>query len=206
MSMHSQNDEERVILDYFSGAPKGRFLDVGAHDGVVLSNTRALYERGWTGALVEPSPAAFQGLMKNYTDCSEDIQLINVAVGTNANAGILRFYDSRGDFVSTFDEKHRAVWAASSGGNRQGVKFQPIYVAAVPFGPLLTIFPGPYEFINLDVEGINYELFQELPLKTLGCKLVCVEYQDKRVEIEKLAADQGYKKIHTTSENLLLAL
>lgn len=39
--MFSQNQEEKYTLEYFKNF-KGRFLDIGAADGVGLSNTRAL--------------------------------------------------------------------------------------------------------------------------------------------------------------------
>ena len=35
---------------------KGTFLDLGAYDGVDLSNTRALTELGWAGVCIEPNP------------------------------------------------------------------------------------------------------------------------------------------------------
>jgi len=62
--MYSQNNEEDVILNYF-GSFVGTFLDCGANDGVTLSNTRALAERGWCGVLVEPSPKAYARLKEN---------------------------------------------------------------------------------------------------------------------------------------------
>ncbi len=61
--MYSQNDEERVILELV-GDGKGRFLDIGAFDGVMFSNTRALVERGWCGICVEPNPFTFLKLLK----------------------------------------------------------------------------------------------------------------------------------------------
>jgi hypothetical protein len=60
---YSQNDEERVINGVLDDA--GDFLDVGAFDGKLFSNTLKLYERGWGGVLVEPSPKAFDGLQRD---------------------------------------------------------------------------------------------------------------------------------------------
>ena len=39
--MYSQNNEEQIILEYFKDF-KGNLLDIGANDGVTLSNTRKL--------------------------------------------------------------------------------------------------------------------------------------------------------------------
>jgi len=51
--MHSQNDEERHILDAFRGRPEGNFLDIGAYDGITLSNTYCLALKGWSGVCAE---------------------------------------------------------------------------------------------------------------------------------------------------------
>lgn len=198
---YSQNDEERYILGYFEDRA-GKFLDIGAHDGVNLSNTRALAERGWSGTLVEPSPVPFQALMGNYRERS-DVNLVNAAI-VSGEPRLLRFYDSGGDFVSTFDEAHRQVWGSPSGSRSEGVKFQPIYVSATNMRALLASFPGPYEFVNLDVEGINHELFFDMSLEEMGVQLICVEYQDKLHEIEERARVQSYFRYHLTSENVLL--
>ena len=56
MNLYSQNNEQTYILEAFAEKSDGRFLDIGAYDAKLLSNTRALYERGWSGVMVEPSP------------------------------------------------------------------------------------------------------------------------------------------------------
>lgn len=44
----------------------GTYLEAGAHDGIFFSNTTELEESGlWQGILVEPSPVAFDSLIKN---------------------------------------------------------------------------------------------------------------------------------------------
>lgn len=199
MTRFSQNDEEDVILSFFHGRAPGRFLDIGAHDGIALSNTRALALLGWGGMLVEPSPAPFCALMDTYR---HGMVLVHAAIC--ADPGLFIMYDSRGDFVSTFDEHHRGIWAADS-GMRKGVTYQPIVVAGITIAQLTDKFPGPYAFVNLDVEGINLELFNQLKLAWLGVELVCVEYQDKLREMDEIASAQGYRRLHVTSENALYA-
>lgn len=197
---YSQNDEEDAILAYFRGRPAARFLDIGAHDGVALSNTYALSLAGWNGVLVEPSPSPFIKLMETYRG-REDSHLVHAPIVPEA--GLLTMHDARGDFVSTFDNAHRELWAAPA-RNREGVAYQPITVAGITMGQLFAKFPGPYAFINLDVEGLNYELFAQMPpLERLGCELFCIEYQDKIKEIDALADAQNFRRFHTTSENAL---
>ena len=200
---YSQNDEEAHILAHFAGRASGRFLDIGAHDGVVFSNTRALAELGWTGTLVEPSPAPFVKLMNNYWG-RNGMNLAHVAIVPDRSR-ILAMADSRGDFVSTFDKAHEKLWAAPGADGREGIKFQEIFVYGLTFSDLFRTFPGPYQFVNLDVEGINVELFRELPLRELGVELICIEHEGRIRAIEARAEAQGFKNIHANHENVLLA-
>ena len=56
----SQNEEEKVINKYLDKNPdsseKGTYVDIGAGDPVMISNTYYYYWRGWNGILIEPHP------------------------------------------------------------------------------------------------------------------------------------------------------
>jgi FkbM family methyltransferase len=198
---YSQGDEEVVICRLLEKETHRRFLDIGAHDGVTFSNTRALSDRGWSGVLVEPSSRPFVGLMQHYDHRVGT--LVNVAIVPNAFVGpkLVRWHDSRGDMISTMVDAHRATWSRDGKDH-----YQEVYVPVVTVGTLLERFPGPYSFINLDVEGLNWEVFCDLPLRELGVKVVCVEYQAKKNEITALAERQGYRCVHATTENLILEI
>lgn len=195
---YSQNDEEAVILKLIGNATKRRFLDIGAHDGKTFSNTRCLAERGWSGTLVEPSVAVFPALERNYAD-RKDMTLVNVAVVPSGPERKVRFYDARGDCIGTLDEGHRRLWES-----RAGLRYDPIEVTALSVAELLRRYPGPYAMLNLDVEGTNFELFEVMPLVSMGVIIACIEYQNKLQEIVALAEKQGFVKVHTTGENVIL--
>ena len=61
--------EDQVVFEnYFSAPPhrNGTFLELGAHDGVAVSNT-VWFERalGWSGVLIEASSKAFRSLVQH---------------------------------------------------------------------------------------------------------------------------------------------
>jgi hypothetical protein len=59
------------VVHYFGGACGGTFVDIGANDGVTISNSHALEESlGWQGVCVEPHPGAFAKLVKNRPRCA----------------------------------------------------------------------------------------------------------------------------------------
>src|SRR6266566_887458 len=107
--MSSQYNEHEHILRHFAGRI-GRFLDIGAFDGLTFSNTRCLAELGWGGVLVEPSPAAFVHLMKGY-EGNPNVELVNA--GLAPVSGLFRFWANTkdgltADAMSSFNSKHVA--------------------------------------------------------------------------------------------------
>lgn len=194
--MYSQSDEEKHILDYF-GDTVGRFYDIGAYDGKTFSNTLALLERGWSGVMVEPSPAAMIGLLANTAPHADRVSLVNAAV--TVERGLSVFHDFNGDAVSTLNDGHKQLWEGKA-----NMTSRQFVVQTLPLAELLAAF-GPAEFINLDVEGTNWELFTRLPFTWPELKLICVEYDRRAAEMTCQAAEFGFRAIHRTNENVLLA-
>src|SRR5688572_15752664 len=91
MKRYSQNNEQDVILKYF-GDYVGTFLDLGAYDGINLSNTRALVRKGWGGVMVEASPTVFERLKLNC-EVFNRLCLLNFAVSDKD--GVAEFYDNQ---------------------------------------------------------------------------------------------------------------
>ena len=68
MKDYSQNGEQAHILHYLDtiGLKTGHLVDLGAGDGVTMSNTRALLERGWTGDLYDGDPKGAKDVTKQW--------------------------------------------------------------------------------------------------------------------------------------------
>ena len=55
-----------LINSIFPDRINGYFVDVGAYDGITLSNTFILEKHlGWSGICIEPNPEAFEKLRAN---------------------------------------------------------------------------------------------------------------------------------------------
>ena len=83
---YSQNGEDGIVARVFSviGPRQRRCCEFGAWDGIHLSNTRVLIEKGWSGALIECDDARFKRL-KNNTQQFPKVVAINAYVDTTAN-------------------------------------------------------------------------------------------------------------------------
>lgn len=170
--MPSQYGEESHILRHFAGR-LGRFLDIGAFDGTTFSNTRCLAELGWAGVLVEPSPAAFVHLLKNYAGFGYDnITLVNA--GLAQSPGLRSFWCNTkdglsADAMSSYDAKHVAKFPK--------YPFKQMLAPAITWDMLLEWNKGPFQFVNIDVEGMNVEILTGLcdRIAQIQPEMVCVE-------------------------------
>lgn len=99
---HSQEGEEKYMVQHFFSHPNfnhtnGVFVEIGAYDGMMLSNTLALERQfGWSGLLIEGVTESYAKLEKNRI--SENVTTLHACVcnspqvlqlgGTGATAGI----------------------------------------------------------------------------------------------------------------------
>ncbi len=67
MTYYSQCLEDKFINEnYFKNKKNGIYLELGALDGILYSNTKYFEdEHNWSGILIEPHPIKFQLLIKN---------------------------------------------------------------------------------------------------------------------------------------------
>jgi len=62
----SQFGQDKWIIErLFPSKRNGFFVDIGANDGITLSNTYFLEKKGWNGLAVEPIPPVYEKLVKN---------------------------------------------------------------------------------------------------------------------------------------------
>lgn len=182
MKDYSQHSEQKVITDYFKGFI-GTLLDIGANDGKTFSNSRALLELGWYGVLVEPSERTFKELQKN---CGHfPVQLHNVGIADYC--GTAEFFES-GSLVSESDhalvssmkETETERWKKKSKSSDLIVPFTKTEIPVIDFATLLKNSRcDTFDFITIDVEGMEVEILKQINLKSLGCKMICLEYNNK---------------------------
>lgn len=196
VEMFSQRDEEKYILKFFRHQT-GCFLDIGAHNGKCFSTTHALASKGWAGVCIEPSPSVFPALKKLY-ESNDKIQTLEYAVSDIT--GEIDFYDSGGDLVSSIDEDHVKLWTDGS-----NCTFTKLKVNSLTVHNLFEKVGYDFEFINLDVEATNINIFEQFPLAKLNnLKMLCIEFDRQEDKILRLAEPYGFSLLHKTAENVLL--
>jgi FkbM family methyltransferase len=202
--MYSQNEEEKVILNYF-GETKGTFLDVGANDGVTLSNTRALAEKGWCGVLVEPSPRAFSRLKANYSVMEKKgcIYMYPFALGETKGSVML---DESGPLISKTDVALVSTIVESEKKRfERTVTYEKTSVECFTYRTFLNrLSIKKFDFISIDAEGCDEVILKQIDVSETKC--ICIEWNGRpelKISFSQYLAD--FKIIYTSAENLIFA-
>lgn len=183
--MYSQQNEEALILAAFSDPRHTRrFLDIGAWDPKTFSNTRALYEIGWRGVLIEPSPGPLRNLVKEYGEV-EGMRVISAAV--TLDGGLVEMVVTD-DAVSADARQQARVdeWKATGGfyGKLTVPSITPLQIA--------NQFGG-FDFISLDTEGTSVDLFRNMMELGWRPRCWCVEIDGRAAELAAIAEGAGYR-------------
>jgi len=194
MKNYSQNGEQEHILRACGAAP-GRFLEIGAFNPEVFSNTRALYLQGWGGVMIEPSPVPFANLEAAYKGVGS-VVLLNVAVTLKPWDSIRMWITD--DAVSTTEEGNYEKW-------KNCAKFTgKIEVPAVTLEQIYERH-GDFDFVSIDTEGTSTDLALHLLKMGKLPKCLCVEHDNRLDEIMAAAQPLGYRKEYESGENAVLA-
>ncbi len=188
--MYSQRDEEKIILENTPAI--GIFTEIGAYNAKVFSNTRALFEKGWSGVLVEPSPECFCGLMKEYGNHPR-ITLVN-ALLSGGPEGLTKFYSSP-DAVGTANEGNYQIW-------KDGAAFTPIYMPSIYANKVFEALNLDPDFISIDTEGLSFDILKAIEIKP-RCALICIEMDRNECEISDYLLARNFKVIHKSAENII---
>ena len=193
----SQGDEESYILrELNSYRGRKRFLDIGAWNPVVMSNTRQLYLDGWEGIMIEPSPLPFDALLREYGK-EPRIKLICAAVASEHGMVLLT---ATADAVSTASPQVVATW------EKVGGYYGSFLIPALTMTDLLEQFGGDFGFVNIDAEGMSADLFGSLVASGARPHVICVESDGRADELTTLGTGAGYTLVRNNGCNLIFSM
>ena len=195
--MYSQNDEEKWIVDFYKNNI-GRFLDVGANDGRAFSCTLRLVELGWNGVCIDPSPSAFIKLQNLHY---RNAKIITVNCAVDVDSKIKKFYERPNGYISTLSKEFKDSWTKLKD------TYQLMYLKTITFDELFSYFGYSFDFIKIDVEGLDFEILQTLPFeKMTGLSMICIEYcrSSNLQNMLDLCQKHNFKQLHITPQNLLM--
>jgi FkbM family methyltransferase len=149
---HSQSKEDIHLIKNFFGRKKdGFFIELGALDGVLYSNTKFFEDSmNWTGILIEPVPSRFEELKKNRPKC----ELHRLAICDKEGEVEFIGHNAYGGTVHGYGPELKEARI-----NENKLPNETYKVPAKRFDQVVTADRVPHvDLFSIDVEGGEYEV------------------------------------------------
>lgn len=153
---YSQSGEDNYLnTNYFKSKKNGKYIELGALDGVLYSNTK-FYEDtlDWTGILIEPHPEKFKSLLMNRSNNF----LYNTLISNETDKLLFRYFVDEYSGVSgvenTFPVEHFENFYDKISLPQGYIELQPKSLTEIIKESNIPHF----DLLSLDVEGHEYEV------------------------------------------------
>ena len=158
----SQYGQDKYLHEnYFKDKKDGIFLDIGAYDGVVFSNTYFFEkEMGWTGICVEPNPKVFTKLEKNRS-CTLLNYAVSLGDGEKDFLQLSGYSEQLSGLVESCSKKHitRIHRELKSKGGEQEV----ISVKTTSVNNILSLNNIDHiDYCSIDTEGNEFNILRSI--------------------------------------------
>jgi len=184
----SQLGQDLNVLKFYNGLKKGYFIEVGANDGITLSNTYFLEKMyDWTGLCIEPVPDNYNKLVS----CRPNSICCDKAV-YNVSGLILEFNIANDDDLLSGISAHLDSHKKDVDMNKTTIK-----VTTISLTDLLDTYKAPkfIEYLSLDTEGSEYEILKSFNFEKYRFGLLDVEHnyiEPRRTQMRELLISKGY--------------
>ena len=160
----SQFGEDLFIADFFANQKEGKYVDLGAFHPMRLSNTYLLHKKGWSGTNIDLNPIT--------------IDLFNLARKNDDNICCL---------IAGKDNLLKDVyfedWSAANSLTSNENLSEKKKMKTRTFESLIY---KDFDFLNIDLEGHDYEILQTIDFKKFNPKLICVEILENCLDKENI--------------------
>ncbi len=182
----SQLKQDLFVLSETNLKKNGFFVEIGAANGIELSNTYLLEtEFNWKGILVEPAKVWQENLKKNRKVVIEE-----KCIWKYSNASVL--------FNETFDPVYSTIskYNFSDFHHRERKNGTSYYVKTMTLLDLLDRHKAPkvIDYLSIDTEGSEYEILSGFDFSKYQIKIITCEhnYNENREKINKLLKSKGF--------------
>ena len=149
----SQFGEDLFIRKFFEDQNRGKYVDLGAFHPMRLSNTYLLYKSGWSGTNVDLNPIT--------------IDLFDIARSKDKNVCCLIGEES-GLLKNVYYEDWSAANSLTENENLKEKKQMKTQTFE-------NVVNHDFDFLNIDLEGHDFEILKTINLKKFNPKLICIE-------------------------------
>jgi len=179
----SQSDQDKWVDSFFKEKTDGFFIDVGAYDGIKLSNSYFLEKvRNWKGLCIEGNTLIFDDLVKNR-NC--------ICINSVISSVQKKVYFKNNDLIGSIT-------------NDTGIE---VFTTTLTEIIKKNEIPFIIDYMSLDIEGQEYEALQSFPWNTHTIVLLTVEHNSyntgerNKNNIYQFLTEHGYTRYKNDVED-----
>lgn len=189
--------DQFVHENYFLNKRDGVFIDIGAHDGISLSNTYFFEKNlGWKGICIEPIPEVFAALQGNRT-CS----CLQGCIGAKNERGapFLRIsgpLEMFSGLINKYDPQHLSRIEREL--KEYGGTCKLIKVDCYRLNDLLEMNGLTHvDFMSIDTEGGELEILKSIDFDKFQIDVITVENNYKDPELACFMLSKNYAHVRS---------
>ncbi|MCA9052373.1 MAG: FkbM family methyltransferase [Planctomycetaceae bacterium] len=190
---HAQHGEELLLWEVAGWKRDGVFIEIGAHDGVSLSNSLFFEQIGWQGLLIEAHP----DLVAQCRISRPGSLVVHAVLGAQ-DTGVRNFSMVVGppgietlSFASTSTKHLQRI--ESRGGT--------VKTVVVPARTITSVLRehqiSEIDWMSIDVEGGELEVLEGLDWRTCRPHVLMIEDNSRGndLRIQDIVTQHGYQKV-----------
>jgi FkbM family methyltransferase len=188
MKSYSQLNQDLDVLKHYNNKKDGYFIEIGANNGITLSNTYLLEkEYGWKGICIEPIPKTYLKLIKNRNCICSDKAVYNQSNVT------VNFTITEYDLLSGITENIDRHKDDAKNGKQ-------ITVSTITLNDLLEQNNAPefIDYLSIDTEGSELLILSAINFDKYKFGVIHVEHnyvEPRRSKMKELLLKNNYKFI-----------
>lgn len=164
----SEDGEEIILYNFFGRKNTGFYIEIGAYNGVDLSNTYFFEAVGWNGLLIEPDPGLYQQCLLSRPNS----MVINAAASDRPGYCIHNRHRQRVAVIQR-RSKSREDRIIAEGGT-----LNRIQVLCLTLNEILKGIDQKINFISLDVEGHKFDVLNGFDLAKYRPRVIVIEQSE----------------------------
>lgn len=201
MESYSQLKQDLTVISFFNNKKSLFFLEIGANDGITLSNTYLLEKKfAWDGICSEVLPDKFKQLQENRNVNCDNLAVFNKSdlelkfTVSNLHSGITEYLKkgktkAEKKFLKNKKKGEKKIWKEEP--------TQEIMVKSITLQDLLDKYnaPNKIHYFSLDTEGSELEILKSVDFSKYKFQYINVEHnfiEPRRSEMRKLLLKNGY--------------
>lgn len=187
----AQIDQDLWVLSETGSKRGGFFAEIGAFDGVSLSNSYLLESQfGWTGVLAEPNPVFTEAIRAARSSplCTSPVDSVSGKEVT------MLFVPGAPELSAMRDHAFKDGWANT---RRAGL---PVIQRTISLNDLLAKHNAPQDidFISIDTEDNEPDILSTFDFDRYRVQLFCVEHNGTKANtlLDSIMLPKGYERVY----------